>query len=114
MKWKRFVDTGLTTIRYYYKVKACDSANNCGALTGQVNEIPTGKFTTAATLTAQPKTTAIGTKTATINWGTDRTADSRIALGTVSGTYSSSEISSSNQVADHNITIDNLTAGTTK
>jgi hypothetical protein len=108
-----YVDTGLSQVRYYYKIKACDSANSCGALTSQVNEIPTGKFTEPANLTAEPKTTAVGTKTVTINWGTDRGSDSRIAFGTSSGNYFGAEVSNSSQVTDHNITINNLSAGTT-
>lgn len=108
-----YVDTGLSQVRYYYKVKACDSANSCGTLTSQVNEIPTGKFTEPAILTAQPKVTGVGTQTVTINWVTDRGSDSRIAFGTSPGTYFGAEISNSSQVTDHNITINNLSAGTT-
>ena len=108
-----YIDAGLSQQRYYYKVKACDSTNNCGAESSTVDEIPTGKFTSAATLVAEPIVSNITTKKARINWSTDRASDSKIAIGTKSGVYSSSEISSSAQTSAHQIDIDNLSAGTT-
>jgi hypothetical protein len=108
-----YIDAGLTQQRYYYKVKACDSTNNCGALTGSVNMIPTGKFTSPATLVANPEVSDITTRRATITWSTDRSSDSKIAIGTSSGQYSASEIGNSTQVTAHSISLDNLSAGTT-
>ncbi len=108
-----YIDAGLTQQRYYYKVKACDSTNNCGALTSSVNMIPTGKFTSPATLVANPEVSNITTRRATITWSTDRTSDSKIAIGTSSGQYSPSEIGNSTQVTAHTISLDNLSAGTT-
>ena len=108
-----FVDTGLSQALYYYRVRACDSANNCGADTGVVSLTPTGKFTSPANLIAQPSITNVTTKKARISWSTDRTADSKIALGTKSGSYSPTEVGSSNQVTAHSLDLDNLAAGTT-
>ena len=108
-----FVDTGLLQQRYYYKVKACDSANNCGASTTAVDDLPTGRFTTAATITSQPTLVNVSTRRATITWSTDRASDSKIALGTASGTYSGDEIANSDQVTSHSISLSNLQSGTT-
>lgn len=108
-----YVDTNLSPIRYYYKVKACDSANNCGATALQVNEKPTGKFTSAAGLVAEPSVSDISTRRATISWSTDRDSDSRIQFGKSSGNYFSTEVASSEQTTDHSITINNLSSGTT-
>lgn len=108
-----FVDAGLTQVRYYYKVKACDSANNCGAETGAVSDTPTGKFTTPASMTSEPIISGVTTKRAKITWSTDRASDSKVALGTSSGHYSSSEVGNSAQGTSHEILLDNLAAGTT-
>jgi len=108
-----YVDTGLSQQKYYYKVKACDSANNCGAETGVVSYKPTGKFTSPATITSQPIVSNITTRKATVAWATDRTSDSKITIGTQSGTYGSSEVGNSAQTTSHEINLDNLSAGTT-
>ncbi len=108
-----YIDAGLTQQRYYYKVKACDSTNNCGAESTTVNELPTGKFTSPAVIVAEPVVSNITTKKARITWSTDRASDSKVAIGTRSGSYGSSEISSSVQESAHTIDIDNLSAGTT-
>lgn len=108
-----YIDAGLSQQRYYYQVRACDSTNNCGAVSATVNELPTGKFTTAATLVAEPTVSSVTTKRATITWSTDRSSDSKIALGTSSGNYSPSEVGNSSQVSAHELSLDNLSAGTT-
>jgi hypothetical protein len=108
-----YVDSGLTQQDYYYKVKACDSANNCGALSSSVTEKPTGKYTTPATLSSEPKVSNISTRKATINWATDRDSDSRIQYGLKSGEYFSTEAAISAQVTSHEVQLNNLTAGTT-
>jgi hypothetical protein len=108
-----YIDAGLSQQTYYYKVAACDNTNNCGAYGATVNGYPTGKFTTPAGLTSQPEVSGITTKRATISWTTDRTSDSKIALGTKSGNYSPSEIGNSTQVTAHEIKLDNLAPGTT-
>ncbi len=107
------VDVGLSQQDYYYYVKACDSANNCGVASSTVTKYPTGRYTAAASLTANPKTSDISTRKATISWSTDRASDSKIQLGTKAGVYANDEVSNSNQVTAHEINLTNLAAGTT-
>jgi len=108
-----YVDTGLTQQTYYYKVKACDSTNNCGAFSETVELFPDGKFVEAAELTAEPTVSNITTKKATISWSTARTADSKIAYGESSGDYFDEEVSNSLQVTSHILTLPNLSPGKT-
>lgn len=108
-----YVDTGLTQQTYYYKVKACDSTNNCGAFSEVVSLLPDGKFVEAASLISDPVISNITTKKATVSWSTARTADSRIAYGTGSGDYFDEEVSNSNQVTTHTLNMLNLSPGTT-
>jgi hypothetical protein len=108
-----YIDASLTQQRYYYYVVACDNTNNCGANSARVNDLPTGKFTSPASVTSEPTVTNITTKKATISWSTDRASDSRISIGTTSGVYSPSEVASSEQVTSHSIQLDNLSASTT-
>lgn len=108
-----YVDTGLSQIDYYYKVKACDSVANCGAYTAAVTMLPTGKYTDAAALSSGPTVSDITTKKATISWVTDRESDSRVQYGVGSGDYYNEEPSNSEQVADHEIELSNLSPGTT-
>ncbi len=108
-----YVDGNLGPQKYYYKLKACDSANNCGAYSSTVNKLPTGKFTTAANITAQPRVINISTKKATVRWSTDRTSNSRISLGTKTGEYAPFQVASEQQVTDHVVDLTNLSAGTT-
>lgn len=108
-----YVDTSLSQVEYFYKVKACDSANNCGSESGIVSDTPTGKFTSPALLVSEPTVSNITTRRATIDWSTDRASDSKIAIGTESGSYSPSEIGNSDQTTDHTLDLDNLAAGTT-
>ncbi|HSW98693.1 MAG TPA: LamG-like jellyroll fold domain-containing protein, partial [Candidatus Saccharimonadales bacterium] len=108
-----YIDAGLTQQRYYYYVKACDSTNNCGSNSATANGLPTGKFTSPASLVADPTVGDITTRRATISWSTDRASDSKVALGTTSGQYSPSEVGNSAQVSAHEIELDNLSAGTT-
>lgn len=108
-----YVDGGLSEVTYYYKVTACDSANNCGAYTTTVSQKPTGKYTTPADLTSGPKVSGVSTRKASVAWTTDRESDSRIQYGLISGQYFATEAAISNQVTDHQIQLNNLTAGTT-
>lgn len=108
-----YIDGNLTQQRYYYQVRACDSTNNCGAFSAKVDQTPTGKFTTPANLVSQPTVSDITTKGAVISWSTDRASDSKVAIGTASGVYGSSEIGNSTQVTAHKISLNNLSAGTT-
>ncbi|MBP9820292.1 hypothetical protein KBC79_06190, partial [Candidatus Woesebacteria bacterium] len=108
-----YVDVGLTQQMYYYKVKACDSTNNCGEFSDVVNFLPDGRFTTAADLLSDPVESDVTTKRATISWATSRTADSRIAYGTGSGDYFDTEVSNSEHVTSHTLELLNLSPGTT-
>ncbi len=108
-----YIDAGLSQQRYYYRVIACDSTNNCGANSAVVDEIPTGKFTSPATLVAEPAVSNVTTRKATIRWSTDRSSDSKVAIGTSSGKYSPSEVAISDQVSAHQVDLTNLSAGTT-
>jgi hypothetical protein len=107
-----YVDSSLNQQLYYYKVQACDSANNCGALTNTVNMLPTGKFTSPANLLDGP-TVDVSTRTATINWVTDRASDSSVEYGLSTGVYFSNNVSNNSQIDAHSITLNNLSAGTT-
>jgi hypothetical protein len=103
-----YVDTGLQSQLYYYKVRACDSANNCGAYSGVETRTPTGRFTTPPELNGTPRVDAISTKKATISWLTERAADSKVAFGTSSGNYFPTESYNSSQATQHTIQLSNL------
>ena len=105
-----YVDTGLTQREYYYCAKACDSTNNCSAVSDTVSFYPDGKWTEAPAMSASPSAT-VKTKSSVISWSTDRSANSFVKYGTKSGDYGD-EVGSSEQVAYHEITLTNLTPGT--
>lgn len=108
-----YSDTGLSQQAYYYCVKACDSANNCSAVSSTISKTPTGKFFTAASLSSGPSVSLITTKKAKISWSTNRASDSKVSYGTSSGSYNTEEPSNSSQVTDHVINLTNLNPGTT-
>jgi len=105
------VDSKLIQTTYYYKVKACDSTNNCGAFSEIVSLFPDGRYIEPATLIINPQVSNITPKKATVSWVTARTADSRIAYGEEPGVYFEEEVSNSEQVVDHILTINNLSPG---
>jgi len=106
-----YVDTGLSQATHYYKVKACDSANNCGAYSSAVSLYPDGKFTESAELTGGPSDSSVTTKRATISWSTDRTCDSKVTYGKKSGDYYDEEPSNSTHTTDHEIKLTSLDPG---
>ncbi len=108
-----FVDSGLNQQRYYYYVKACDNANNCGVASNTDDDTPTGHFTSPAGLVTNPKVNGINTRRATISWATDRASDSRVQYGTSSGHYFGTEAAISTQTTDHSIELNGLSSGTT-
>lgn len=108
-----YIDAGLSQQDYFYRVTACDSTSNCSANSSVVDMYPTGRFIEAANLIGEPSASNVTTKKALVTWTTDRVSDSKIALGTQSGQYGAAEIGSSDQVAVHQIDLDNLAAGTT-
>ncbi|MCA9327662.1 hypothetical protein KDA14_03995, partial [Candidatus Saccharibacteria bacterium] len=77
-----YIDAGLSQQTYYYKVAACDNTNNCGATGTVVNDYPTGKFTSPASLVSGPDVRNVTTTRATIDWSTDRASDSKVSIGT--------------------------------
>lgn len=105
-----YVDTGLTQEPYAYCIKACDSTNNCSAVSDTVSLTPDGKWTEPPVLTASPSA-IFKTKSATISWSTDRTSNSFVKFGTKSGEYGD-EVGSSDQVAAHIISLSGLEPGT--
>lgn len=108
-----YVDGGLSQLTYSYKVSACDSANNCGATSAVVSKLPTGRFTAAADLTANAKVSNVSTRKATVTWSTDRDSDSKVSIGTRSGEYDPFQIASPTQTTDHEVSLNNLSPGTT-
>ncbi len=108
-----YIDAGLSQQTYYYNISACDNTNNCGASGTTVSGFPTGKFTSPATLIDGPATSDITTKRAKVSWTTDRASDSKVQIGTQSGEYSPSEVGNSDQTSVHEISLDNLSPGTT-
>ena len=107
-----YVDANLNQEVYFYKVQACDSANNCGAFTDVVQLLPTGKFTSAANLLDGPSVT-VSTRTATISWITDRDSDSSVEYGLSTNHYFNNDVANTTQAISHSITLNNLNAGTT-
>ena len=108
-----YVDVRLEQTTHYYKIQACDSANNCGVASGIVSLYPDGKFTEPATLTAEPDASNITSRQATIAWSTARTCDSKIAYGKSSGEYNDLEAYNSEHVTGHSLTLVDLDPGTT-
>jgi hypothetical protein len=107
-----YIDPDLQPLLYSYCIKACDSANNCSASSGTASRIPTGKFTEPALLASEVEVLSVTTRKALISWVTDRVSDSKIEYGLESGKYFEEEVSNSAQVISHNITLNNLTPGT--
>lgn len=110
-----FIDSGLSQQTYYYKVVACDNANECSVASDIVNKYPTGKYTEPAKLTSdtdQPKEKDLSTKKITLFWFTDRECDSKISFGTSSKHYLPEEIGNSIQTSNHSVTLHNLQPGT--
>ncbi len=106
------VDSKLVQQVYYYKVQACDSTNNCGEFSNTVSLYPDGRYTESAELIVEPLVSNITPKKATVSWITDRTSDSRIAYGLEPGIYFEEEVSNSEHVIEHVLSITNLSPGT--
>jgi len=107
-----YVDSSLDQQMYYYKIRACDSANNCGAYSDVFSRTPTGRFTSPPELVTSPSV-QVSTKKASFSYVTDRESDSRIQYGTKSGEYFPGEIAVSASTKNHKVEISNLDAGTT-
>jgi hypothetical protein len=107
-----FADADLSQKKYYYCVRACDSANNCSASSATVSKLPTGKYTQPANLIDGPSVDSISTSKAKINWVTERGSDSKVSFGKESGKYYEEEPSNATQTKTHNISLNNLSPGT--
>jgi hypothetical protein len=108
-----YVDTTPSSALYYYKIYTKDGANAQSSGTNAVSLTPTGKWTSAPSLSTGPDAGSLTTKKATITWTTSRTSDSKIQYGTTSGSYGSVEPSNSSQVSSHSIQLTGLNPGTT-
>ncbi|KKT30877.1 MAG: hypothetical protein UX04_C0002G0175 [Microgenomates group bacterium GW2011_GWF2_45_18] len=108
-----YVDNAPSSTQYFYKIYTKDGANALSSGTNAVSLTPTGRYTSAPSLSSQPSASSITTKKAKITWSTSRSGDSKIAFGTSTGSYGTEEPSNSTQVTDHEITLTGLTAGTT-
>lgn len=106
-----YVDTGLTQSKKYYCVRACDSTNECSAPSGTVSLYPDGRWRVAPNLETEPSAT-VKTKSAIVNWVTNRTSSSFVKYGKSSGEYGE-EVGSSVQVINHEISLSGLDPGTT-
>jgi hypothetical protein len=106
-----FVDVGLTQQKYYYCVKACDSTNECSAVSDTVSFLPDGRWRVAPSLVASPSA-VVKTKSAIVSWSTNRTCNSFVKYGKASGDYGE-EVGSSEQIASHSISLTGLDPGTT-
>jgi hypothetical protein len=106
-----YVDTGLTQTTKYYCVKACDSTNQCSAISDTVNLYPDGRWRVAPEMISEA-TASAKTKSATVSWSTSRTANSFVKYGKTSGSYGE-EVGSSTQVTSHTIVLTGLDPGTT-
>ncbi|PIS15545.1 hypothetical protein COT62_03100, partial [Candidatus Roizmanbacteria bacterium CG09_land_8_20_14_0_10_41_9] len=81
--------------------------------TNAVSITPTGKWTSAPSLSTGPDAGSITTKKATITWTTSRASDSKIQYGTGTNSYGTVEPSNSSQVSSHSIQLTGLSPGTT-
>ncbi|EKE19946.1 MAG: cytochrome c family protein [uncultured bacterium] len=108
-----FIDTELAQKEYYYCARACDSANNCGAVSTTVSMLPTGKFIEPAELVTGPEVKNISTSKATIVWTTKRDSDSKIAYGKEGDDFFEEEPSNFEQVVSHEISLNHLLPGKT-
>ncbi len=101
----------LASIPYYLCIKACATTNQCSGPSTTVSITPSGRWLTAPEMVGTQSAT-VKTKSAIIQWSTNRTSNSFVKYGTATGVYGS-EVGSSNQVTAHEITLTELKPGTT-
>lgn len=106
-----YVDVNLTQVKNYYCIKACNVTNQCSAVSSTVSMLPDGKWRVAPELIASQSAT-VKTKSAIIEWSTNRKSNSFVKYGKKSGTYDN-EAGSSSQVTLHTIPLNSLDPGTT-
>lgn len=107
-----YVHTGLTqnTVHYYY-IKAIDKTGNASAQSTTVNATADGHYTVPPNVTKTPTATA-KSKTAVINWGTSREANSYVEFGKTDTLGSSVGNGAVNYATDHTVTLTNLESST--
>jgi len=108
-----YVDSAPTSKLYYYKVYTKDGASAVSSGTNTVSITPTGKWTSAPSLSSGPGVNNITTRKASITWSTSRESDSKIQFGTTSGNYIDTETSNSSQVTSHSIQLTGLLPSST-
>lgn len=96
---------------YYYRIRAFDNAGNYSLYSAVASRAPSGRFTTAPTITGQPTATAKATE-ATVSWQTERISDSTVFYGPSTTSLSISK-GSMDQTADHSVLITGLSASST-
>ena len=104
-------ETELESKPYYFCIKACATTEQCSSASTTVTMTPTGRWLTAPELVGTQSAT-VKTKSALIQWATNRTANSFVKYGTSTGDYGN-EVGSSEQVTSHSINLIGLTPGTT-
>ncbi len=107
-----YVDNTPNSQMYYYKVYTVDGADAQSSGTNAVSITPTGKWTEPPDLVTGPTASSVSTRKVIITWSTSRAADSKVAFGTKSGNYYSTEPSNSSQVTAHSIELTGLNPST--
>ncbi len=106
-----YIDVNLNQVENYYCMKACNTTNQCSPVSSTVHLLPDGKWRVAPELVASQSAT-VKTKSALINWSTNRKSNSFVKYGKKSGSYDN-EAGSSEQVSSHSIALNSLDPGTT-
>lgn len=75
-----YIDVGLESKIYYYRLKAKDNSNNVSAASSVVSIVPTGRYTSPPELTDGP-TIEYKISSAKLSWLTDREASSFVEIG---------------------------------
>lgn len=105
-----YLDTGLTNATdYYYEIESIDDVGNVSPPSAPVNFTPTGKYTSAPTITTAPSVVVKAT-TATISWDTNRSSNSIVQYGT-SNNYGAENSESTTYNFNHSVTLNGLTPG---
>lgn len=107
-----YVNTGLVqNSTHYYYVKATDKTQNASAQSSIVSATADGHYTVPPNITKEPTATA-KSKTASINWGTSREANSYVEFGKTNALGSSTGNGATNYATDHTVTLTNLESNT--
>lgn len=99
------IDTSLSSITYYYRIKAYDNSGNYSAPSSVVSIKPTGRYTSPPDLTHGP-TIDVGVSQATVSWLTSRDSTSFVEYG-LTADYGSIQ-AKLEYVSDHEVVIKGL------